>query len=214
MPQLKVYLSSPVAKTCLIISLQKDAAFLKAFETRYPIISVRPPYERDLIRWRGYFEKKYKKNIASDAWQTLISLKKNLSLLNQEIAKLSTCIEPNTKIEREDIVNTLSLEEKNTIEFVELVVERRYRHFFSLYFLLDKKDEIGVLGLLVYKFKQFQTVIGARGNNESLAKELGLSPFVLSKIQSQTRHFSFQKVDRILTYLHELDVLLKVASYS
>jgi DNA polymerase-3 subunit delta len=78
----------------------------------------------------------------------------------------------------------------------------------SLHQLLESEEPFQIFGMVVRQFRlllQAREIMDARGNSQSVSRELGIAPFVAEKVYGQARGFSLESLEVIYHRLLQLD---------
>lgn len=219
--EMEDYFKNPSPTTCFLIfctKVDKRKGWYKRVSQRGLVVDVSEPYDRDWPRWHGYFEKKLGKKVDSDAWGILIeSSGRKLSLLWAELQKLDTYVGKKNSISRDDVVASVAVTEGGDVfQFVDDVLCGRslaaMREFDEL--LRGGESEIKILSLLVRQFRLVdqckklveQGVVDSR----AIGPKIGVHPFFVPKVVTQTKHHSFSSINWSIQKLADCDFRLKV----
>lgn len=106
--------------------------------------------------------------------------------------------------------------DENVFHLIDAIGERNLQK--SLRLLHEQfeqgENEIRLLGMIVYQFRNLAQVVPLAEKNLSAAeikKQTGLHPYVVGKTMRQTRHFSFGKVKKIYDLLVRTDLAMKTS---
>lgn len=129
---------------------------------------------------------------------------------SQEITKLLTYVDYKHAIELADVeAVSIVTAQGNVFELVDaLGTGNGKKALASLHQLLESEEPFQLLGMVVRQFRlllQAREIMDARGNAQTVAKELGIAPFVAEKIFGQARGFSLEALEAIYHRLLELD---------
>jgi len=221
--KLQPYLLNPSPSTCFLIACQKAdkrKAWYKAVKKKGAIVEVREPYDREWPRWQGYFEKKVGKTIDAQAWQILLDYtNRTLSIIWTELQKIATFVGTKKQIGAEDVGPFVSGSgADNVFGFVDDVMNRDQHAATKKYLnLLDSgENEIKLSALIIRQFRiQLQYMrLSQQGvrDNRTLASEIGINPYFLSKLLQQERKHTLESLKNDLVQLSECDFKLKTGS--
>jgi DNA polymerase-3 subunit delta len=129
----------------------------------------------------------------NDLWRTSNEINKLLSHNKKiEIKGIKLLIKPEIDLNVFDIIDAIGLKNKN-----------KALKLMSTYFEKGE-DEIRLLGMFVYQFRNLIKVKSAPAENP------GLHPFVLRKTEEQARNFSFEELKKIYYQLLTIDFDIKL----
>ncbi len=139
----------------------------------------------------------------------------DLRLLDQEIAKLVTYAGPGQAITADDVAQLVPYVQQAVVfDLVDALGRRDGRQAaLVLHRLLDAgENPMGILAMVV---RQFRLIIMARDlagrgeNAASIARLLGIHPFVAQKVVAQSTHFTMAQLEQVYRYLLDLDLAIK-----
>lgn len=139
----------------------------------------------------------------------------DLRLLDQEIVKLVTYAGPGRAVTADDVAQLVPYVQQAVVfDLVDALGRREGRQAaLLLHRLLDAgENPMGILAMVV---RQFRLIILAkdlsgRGENaESIARLLGIHPFVVRKVVAQSGYFSSAQLEQVYRYLLDLDLAIK-----
>jgi DNA polymerase III subunit delta len=129
---------------------------------------------------------------------------------SQEITKLLTYVDYKHTIELADVeAVSVVTAQGNVFEMVDaLGTGNGKKALASLHTLLESEEPFQLYGMVVRQFRlllQAREVMDAKGNVQSVGKELGIAPFVAEKIYNQARGFKIESLESIYRRLLHLD---------
>lgn len=135
----------------------------------------------------------------------------------QEISKLLTYVNYKHTVELADVeAVSVVTAQGNVFEMVDaLGTGNGKKALASLHQLLESEEPFQLLVMVVRQFRlllQTREIMDARGNAQSVARELGVAPFVAEKIHGQARGFSLEVLEAIYHRLLQLDEDVKTGA--
>lgn len=129
---------------------------------------------------------------------------------SQEITKLLTYVDYKHTVELADVeAVSIVTAQGNVFEMVDaLGTGNGKKALASLHQLLESEEPFQIFGMVVRQFRlllQAREIMDARGNSQSVSRELGIAPFVAEKIYGQARGFSIESLEVIYHRLLQLD---------
>ena len=150
-----------------------------------------------LTKWmKGLFNAE-NKEITGDAVTCLLDRTgASMNLIKQEIEKLVTYVDNRPVIEKQDVEAVCSTQTVSRIfEMISAIGEKNQQKALKLYYdlLTLKEKPMSILFLIVRQFNGILQVaqgLSQGKNNSSLAKEIGIQPFLVGKYGSCARKFT------------------------
>ena len=150
-----------------------------------------------LTKWiKGLFNAE-NKEITGEAVTCLLDRSgASINLLKQEIEKLVTYVDNRPVIEKQDVEAVCSTQTVSRIfEMISAIGEKNQQKALNLYYdlLTLKEKPMSILFLIVRQFNGILQVaqgLSQGKNNSSLAKEIGIQPFLVGKYGSCARKFT------------------------
>ena len=150
-----------------------------------------------LTKWiKGLFNAE-NKEITGEAVTCLLDRSgASMNLIKQEIEKLVTYVDNRPVIEKQDVEAVCSTQTVSRIfEMISAIGEKNQQKALKLYYdlLTLKEKPMSILFLIVRQFNGILQVaqgLSQGKNNSSLAKEIGIQPFLVGKYGSCTRKFT------------------------
>ena len=150
-----------------------------------------------LTKWiKGLFHAE-NKEITGDAVTCLLDRTgASMNLIKQEIEKLVTYVDNRPVIEKQDVEAVCSTQTVSRIfEMISAIGEKNQQKALKLYYdlLTLKEKPMSILFLIVRQFNGILQVaqgLSQGKNNSSLAKEIGIQPFLVGKYGSCARKFT------------------------
>lgn len=222
--QLLEYLPALPDTTILVFvenkTLAKNNPILKYAEKEKKRVTLRhfaPPSSDALPEWIiDHTEKKGGTIEFSAANDLALFVGAELRALDNEIEKLLTYRRGET-IRREDVQTLVApAQQGNIFELVDALGQRKTQVAIELLNdqLRHNAEPLYLLAMITRQYRMLLQVrdLAARGvPQEQIAKQLGLHPFVGRKVLDQSRHYSVEELEEIMTRLLETDVGLKTS---
>ena len=128
----------------------------------------------------------------------------------QEITKLLTYVDYQHAIELADVeaVSVVTAQGDVFVMVDALGTGNGKKALASLHQLLESEDPFQLFGMVVRQFRlllQARELMDAKGNAQTVAKELGIAPFVAEKVYGQARGFKMETLETIHHRLLKLD---------
>ena len=150
-----------------------------------------------LTKWiKGLFNAE-NKEITGEAVTCLLDRSgASMNLIKQEIEKLVTYVDNRPVIEKQDVEAVCSTQTVSRIfEMISAIGEKNQQKALKLYYdlLTLKEKPMSILFLIVRQFNGILQVaqgLSQGKNNSSLAKEIGIQPFLVGKYGSCARKFT------------------------
>ena len=150
-----------------------------------------------LTKWiKGLFNAE-NKEITGEAVTCLLDRSgASMNLIKQEIEKLVTYVDNRPVIEKQDVEAVCSTQTVSRIfEMISAIGEKKQQKALNLYYdlLTLKEKPMSILFLIVRQFNGILQVaqgLSQGKNNSSLAKEIGIQPFLVGKYGSCARKFT------------------------
>ena len=134
----------------------------------------------------------------------------------QELAKLLAYVNWERPIKVQDVeaVSIVSAQQ-SIFDFVDaLALGEGKRAQSLLHRLLETEDLFSIWGMIVRQFRlliQAREILNRRGNQDDVARALGVHPFVAEKTTAQARRFSIESLESIYHKLLEIDEGVKTS---
>ena len=175
-----------------------------------------PPEGNALIRWIQKRAQSEGTEIDTRAARLLASYtQENLYQLDKEIEKLAAYTGGERPINEQDIqLLTPNAQEANIFHMVDAMGQRDGKRATQLYHqLLDRgAHPLSLLGMMVRQYRlmiQVQELAPQLGSAQAIAKALKQKPYPISKILSQSTHYTPAQLTTIYHQLLETDVAIK-----
>ncbi len=214
------YFASPNPSTCFVMvasKIDKRKAWVKTVVKNGDSVEVAEPYDRDWPKWHSYFEKKAAKKIETAAWDRLVeSGQRTLSLVWGEVDKAAVFIGEKPTISEEDVkALTSGIGVGDVFQFAEDVVMgnkfKAMKQFENL--LQSGENEIKILSILVRQYRLVEQTLFLTQNgvtdSKTIAGKIGVHPFFVGKILTQSKKHTLTSVGSALTKLSDIDYRLK-----
>ncbi len=139
----------------------------------------------------------------------------DLRLLDQEIAKLVTYAGPGRAINADDVAQLVPYVQQAVVfDLVDALGRREGRQAaLLLHRLLDAgENPMGILAMVIRQFRLIimaKDLVGRGENATSIARLLGIRPFVAQKVVAQGNYFTMAQLERVYRYLLDLDLSIK-----
>jgi DNA polymerase III subunit delta len=138
---------------------------------------------------------------------------------SQEIAKLLTYVDFKHAIELSDVeAVSVVTAQGNVFEMVDaLGTGNGKKALAAIDRLLESEEPFQLFGMVVRQFRlllQAREIMDDRGNAQTVARELGIAPFVAEKIHAQARGFKIDTLESIYRRLLRLDEDVKTGVVS
>lgn len=179
-----------------------------------------PPSQEALPGWIQQRARRYGGEIGREAAARLAQIigPGNLRLLDQEIVKLVTYAGPGRTITADDVAQLVPYVQQAVIfDLVDALGRREGREAaLLLHRLLDAgENPMGILAMVVRQFRLIimaKDLAGQGENAVSIARLLGIQPFVARKVVAQSNYFTMVQLERVYRYLLDLDLAIKSGS--
>ena len=219
--RLQQYMSDPSEHTILVLLVQGDKLderkkITKMLKAMNGIIDFMPFSAQDLNQWVRDQAQILGLSFTSEALeQFILYTGGNLRSISAELEKLSLYAGSGKTVDVE-LVNEMvpRSTEQNVFLLIDHIVQTHAHEAFSiLYDLLKQKEEpIKIMMLMARQFRimlQSQELARQGYSSQQIASKLGIAPFVVQKVSSQSRHYTVSELATILTKLAELDYGIK-----
>ena len=222
---LETYFANPSPSTAFLIfanKVDKRKTWYRHVETKGYVIEINEPRDREWPRWQGALERRLDKKIESEAWEIVVENSGHvLSVVWTELQKIATYVGERSTITRKDVVAfSVAASGGDVFQFVDEVVCRRAYPSMKKFDELVRggEAEIKLLSLLVRQFRLIDQYLklGKRGVSDpkQIASEIGMPPFLVSKVRGQSQYHSSEELEGILAQLAECDFLMKTGEGS
>ncbi len=217
------YLNNPIKSTCLIF-VTSTPDFRKKFFAKFReltlAVNFRKLFGNQVISWIKEMARKTGLHINHTACLYLHQMTgNNLMILSSEIEKLYTCY--GTKAIGVDEVKALCINSQ-TYTIFELIDEIALKNcekallIFKRFMAEEGKTAalriIGMLNRQINLLLQNKLYIKDGGHLNEMARDLGIAPFLVKKINQQARLWIIEDLEKSITLLYEADNLIKTGS--
>lgn len=171
---------------------------------------------RDLTTWIG------KKIAAANlrlqpAAQRLFEsmLGNNLSIIAKEIEKLTVYAGGQTLCEEDVMALTAAAAQTNVFDLVDALGQKQTAKALKLFHGLvqDKYDVIPLLAMIARQVRLLMQCLSLKATYQQAWKQhISLHPFVLKKIEEQSRNFTLQELQQLYRELYQIDKTMKSSS--
>ncbi len=175
---------------------------------------------RNLARWLDERASHYGASIEPVAARALAErIGHDLTLVDTELAKLATYTKGERAITVDDVdLMTPFTPEANIFHMVDALGQGNGSVALGLlHQLLDSGDEpLRIFGMIVRQYRlliQMREHLDSGGTVNSASEALGIQDFIARKLAGQARHTSLEQLERIYTYLLEVDLDIKTGKY-
>ncbi|MCF0145448.1 MAG: DNA polymerase III subunit delta [Eubacterium sp.] len=175
-----------------------------------------PPDEKTLVRWiRSRFSEEGKQISGDAAMHLLSSVGTEMSLLDQEMQKLTAWCAGKESVTKGDIDTVcVSKTENRIFDMIRAITQHRRREALDLYYdlLALREPPMRILYLMFYEYNRlFQ--IGALSDEgvpqRDIASRLGIRPFAVSKAKEILPYYPQKKLKEILEFIAGLEEDMK-----
>ena len=218
-PELAEYLKNMPETTYMIFvesELDKRGKLYKAIKEKGHIVELKRQDEKTLIRWILGMAKKEKLQMSEAAVRYLLAKTGNdMENLGQELEKLFCYCMNHTEITATDIDEICTTQIGNHIfDMVDAVAAKEQKKALDYYYdlLALKEPPMRILYLLTRQFKlllEVKDLVGKRYDKSSIAKTVGLHPFVAGKYMQQCRTFEKKELRNILEEAVDTEEMVK-----
>ena len=218
-PELAEYLKNMPETTYMIFvesELDKRGKLYKAIKEKGHIVELKRQDEKTLIRWILGMAKKEKLQMSEAAVRYLLAKTGNdMENLGQELEKLFCYCMNHTEITAADIDEICTTQIGNHIfDMVDAVAAKEQKKALDYYYdlLALKEPPMRILYLLTRQFKlllEVKDLVGKRYDKSSIAKTVGLHPFVAGKYMQQCRTFEKKELRNILEEAVDTEEMVK-----
>ncbi|MEL7566666.1 MAG: DNA polymerase III subunit delta [Dehalobacterium sp.] len=217
---LLTYLENPSPSTCLVLvageKIDGKRKIVKTIKKTGQVIEFTSPKGIELNEWMDKSFREMGKKAARRAIDYLaVAVGNNMSLLEQEIEKVSLFVGPAAEVTLQDVMQTVSVSSNLTVfNLVDAVSKKDSASaVFQLRELVKNGEpEIKILALLARQMRillQIQSLRKEGLGESQIAADLGLHPFVVKKGLQQSNYFTAQELINALEILLETDVKFK-----
>ena len=196
--------------------VDKRSRMYKAVKNCGRIVEFAKQDEKTLIRWILGMAKKEKLQMSEAAVRYLLAKTGNdMENLGQELEKLFCYCMNHTEITAADIDEICTTQIGNHIfDMVDAVAAKEQKKALDYYYdLLELKEPpMRILYLLTRQFKlllEVKDLVGKRYDKSSIAKTVGLHPFVAGKYMQQCRTFEKKELRNILEEAVDTEEMVK-----
>lgn len=192
----------------LKLAAGREEGFVRRFE---------PPSPEALPGWVRQRARHHGGEMTPDAAERLAQTigPDNLRLLDQESAKLVIYARPGRAVTADDVAQLVPYVQQVVVfDLVDALGQREgKRAALLLHRLLDAGEN--PMGLLAMIARQFRLIMmakdlsGREENKASIARLLGIHPYVARKVLAQSAHFTLAQLERVYRYLLDLDLAIK-----
>ncbi len=218
------YVDRPAKDTILILTaVEMDArsAFFKQLKENAIIVRFYPLFKNQIPDWIKKHAVETGIQISQNAAQLLAELiGSDLSLLSNEIQKITLYLQPRKKIDLKDVEEVVGKARIFSIfELTHSLGEKRVGQSFQiLRQLLDAGQlPVGIIALIANHFRRLLTVkeLTALGKQQAeVARRIGIPPTFLKEFLQQAQLFSPDEIKIIFGCLLEADLQLKSSALS
>ena len=218
-PELAEYLKNMPETTYMIFvesELDKRGKLYKVIKEKGHIVELKRQDEKTLIRWILGMAKKEKLQMSEAAVRYLLAKTGNdMENLGQELEKLFCYCMNHTEITVADIDEICTTQIGNHIfDMVDAVAAKEQKKALDYYYdlLALKEPPMRILYLLTRQFKlllEVKDLVGKRYDKSSIAKTVGLHPFVAGKYMQQCRTFEKKELRNILEEAVDTEEMVK-----
>ena len=172
--------------------------------------------EKTLMRWAAGLLKKEGKMITQRDMELLLTMTGvDMGNLRMELEKIISYTGDRDVVTGEDIQQVCTTQTQNKIfDMVRAVTEKNQKRALDLYYelLALKEPPMRILYLLTRQFKlllEVKDLVGKRYDKSSIAKTVGLHPFVAGKYMQQCRTFEKKELRNILEEAVDTEEMVK-----
>ncbi|MEW6772082.1 MAG: DNA polymerase III subunit delta [Bacillota bacterium] len=217
-PALIAYLCQPNAATCLIFctaaAVDKRREVYKLVQAHGRAVEFTHLAPEDLKKWFQKRARQAGKVFEPGAADALLAAGRELTVLANELEKVFAYTGDKATVTAHDVAAVITAAGEETIfAAMDAFGERRYSAALAKIRALLETEPAGVvLALLARQLRLIiltQDFLSAGGRGETLARELGVHPFVAKKVAAQARRFPRTEVEELFWSLLELDAAVK-----
>ena len=222
-----LYFKSPSTATCLVFLIKNDS--LKKVKKNYlsnlkefgAVIQFLSPKTYEIESWIKFFANKYKKTITSQSAFILKELLgNNLSIIDQELNKISLFVGDKKNIDTDDInIVSISTKIESVFSLISKISEKKKKEsLIILKKLIYKGDPpLVILSLLIKQYRRLTLIKGKEieglGYNEIKAElkkaKLDLHDFFLKSLFNEAHKVSFEELTEAYKLITNTDLELK-----
>ena len=218
--RLKGYLPHLPDSSCLVFYVRGKADGRKKLYAQIKKYGVIVTFDRlddkSLVQWIAKEFKNHGQQITVDGCERLyFSAGRDLTLLSNEIEKISAYAADKTKITGEDVeaICTKSTEYK-LFELAGVLLEGSGKKAFDMLegLLREGESRVALISLLGRQCRQMQTIaclMQEKKQNNELARLVGVPPFALQKLVAQTKKYSLEQIDGMVAMCLESEYQFK-----
>lgn len=213
------FLENPIPDVCVVLvsgKPDKRKQTTKSLTEKLALIEISEPPDRDWARWRPYFEKRVHKAIRDDVWGRILeSAGYRLSMVAGDVEKLALFVGEATSITLADVEEFGSVTSGvDVFSFTDCVVTFRRAEAVRQYewLLRSGEPEIKLAALVLRALRQVKTAREVQGKSVSpgeLASQLGVPPFVASKVVAHASHHTDRSIQEAFQSITHCDQALK-----
>ena len=217
--QLADYIPSIPEGTIMLFvesEVDKRGKLYKAVNKKGSVVEFTAQNEQTLTRWILGILKSEKKMITSGAMKLFLEKTgTDMERIRQELEKLICYCMEKESITEEDVAVICSEQTENKIfDMINAMAEKKQKKAMELYYdlLALKEPPMRILYLLTRQFKlllEVKDLVGKRYDKSSIAKTVGLHPFVAGKYMQQCRTFEKKELRNILEEAVDTEEMVK-----
>ncbi|MBN2341579.1 MAG: DNA polymerase III subunit delta [Deltaproteobacteria bacterium] len=212
------YIENPAPETCMVLIAKKfdlrKGLFSKANRKKL-VHKSEPLKERDIPAFIKQRVKEKRIKISADAIDAIAAaIGSDCAALDDAVERLAL-YKAGSEITLEDVeANISSIRQHSVFELVDALGERNPRRVLSLLFelLKEREEPLMLNSLLARHMRQLlkaRICAYQRMDQGAVAATLGVPPFVVKKLMSQSRQFSSTQLESAIARLAMVDIQLK-----
>ncbi|MBN2373305.1 DNA polymerase III subunit delta [bacterium] len=218
------YLNRPVKNTILVFTSEEAdlaSGFFKYLKEKAVVVRFYPLFENQIPEWIRRYASQIGVEITQSAAQILADLVgSDLSLLANEIQKISLYLHPKNRIDLKDVKESVgNLRMFSIFELTKCIGQKKPGDsLLMLRRLIDAgQSHIGLIALIAKHFQRLRQVsllIDQGKQQAEIAKCIGVPAFFLKDYIQQARLFNKDEIDEFLRLLLDADLKLKSSALS
>lgn len=222
--QLENLFITPVETTVFVLvgtKIDKRKKFFRILSEQAVTVEFKKPYENQIPGWIRQIAKAHELRISDEALQLFHRLVGSQLLeIEAEIKKLRDYIGVRTQIELEDVAQCVSKKrEENVFDLCDSIAKSdRVSALIHLVQLIDQgQSEIGIVQLVARHMRILMTIkqgIEQNLSGQKLAVLAQVPSYYLQDYVTQSKQWSFKKLEQVLLILSETDKALKSSPVS
>jgi DNA polymerase-3 subunit delta len=217
--ELAAYAENPMPKSIVVLcfkhkAFDKRKKLYKTVEKKGRVLTVKPLYDNQIVKWIGDHAQKLNINVSPTAAILLAEhIGANMSHLDNELKKLKLVIGVDEILETEHIEKHVGIsKEFNSFELQKAIGFGQFSKAFQIiqYFNQNPKNHPLVLTLsTLHNYFQKLLLFKGLANSSDAPKVLGVSPFFINDYQVAAQRLSMRQITVALNHILDADLRSK-----